>query len=214
MSLVCWSGGLDSTLVLHNLAIGQRDGLEFHKHGVRALTINHPQIGCCQRRAEKARWAVKAHFRRIGLTISYIEVTIEQTAQSWRTESFVIGSGNPQATLWLTIAANYLDNDENLYTGYIRGDDFWHRADLYCQAFGAIQRLAERGGGFTHPLEWTDKAEVIAQTKKLKLYDLCWWCEEIRPPRHNGRIVSCGKCASCITNDMGLWKLTRQESAC
>ncbi len=209
MSLVCWSGGLDSTLVLHRLAVEQRDGTAFHQHGVRALTILHPQVSMHEAAAAKARKAVKEKFRRSGLTIAYIEVTIGQTAAAWRQPGMIGSSANPQALLWLTTAANYLEHVEDLYSGYIRGDDFWHNAGRYHAAFDALQAVAEHTGRMVHPLEWDSKADVIRQTKEAELHDLCWWCEEIKLKRVRGKPQPCGKCKSCETHAAGEWLCAR-----
>lgn len=209
MSLVCWSGGLDSTLVLHTMATEQRDGTKPHPHGVRALTIIHPQVSCHQPSADKARAAIKEAFRKQALTVSYLEVTIGQTAASWRNESFVGSSSNPQSLLWLTLAVNYLERDEDLHTGYIRGDDYWHSLGRSQAAFDALQKLAEHTGQMVHPLEWETKADVIRRTKELDLYRHCWWCEEMAPKKVRGKVRPCGVCKSCLTNDTGLWQIEK-----
>jgi 7-cyano-7-deazaguanine synthase in queuosine biosynthesis len=190
MSLVCWSGGLDSTLVLHKLAAEHRDGTLYHPCGVRALTIRHPQIAVYRPAADAARAALKEKFRRAGLIISYLDVSFKQ-----------------EALLWLTTAVNYLERDESLHTGYIRGDDYWHKADRFGAVFDSLQALAGRTGKMFHPLEWESKADVIRQTKELDLYRHCWWCEECSPKVVRGRAKPCGKCKSCLTNDTALWQL-------
>lgn len=209
MSLVCWSGGLDSTLVLHRLAVEQRDGTAHHPHGVRALTILHPQTSMHEVAAAKARKAIAARFLKLGLTISYLEVAIKQSAVAWRIERFVGSSTNPQALLWLTTAVNYLEYDEDFYTGYIRGDDYWHGANRYQAAFDCLQSIAGHTGAMRHPLEWDSKAEVIRRTKELKLHDLCWWCEEMELKPVRGKARACGTCKSCETHAAGQWICSR-----
>jgi 7-cyano-7-deazaguanine synthase in queuosine biosynthesis len=209
MSLVCWSGGLDSTLVLHRLATEHRDGTLYHPHGVRALTIHHSQVSTNRPAADAARAAVKEKFRRSGFTVGYLEVTVRQSARSWRTENFIGSSDNPQALLWLTLAVNYLERDESLHAGYIRGDDYWHHAGEFGKAFGTLQELAGRTGRMFHPLEWLSKADVITEAKRLDLYRHCWWCEEGAPKVVRGKARPCGKCKSCRTNDTALWQLSQ-----
>ncbi len=205
MSLICWSGGLDSTLVLYDLAREHRDGVNFQQHGVRALSIIHPQISQHRKAVERSRKALKRKFREAGLTIAFLEVEITQTAAAWKEQNFLGSAANPQSFLWLTMAANYLEPVEDLYSGYIRGDDFWHRAEKCQTAFAGLQSFAGREGRLIHQLEWVDKAEVITRTKELGLYDLAWWCEDLKPPRGK----PCGKCPSCRTNDAALWKLSQ-----
>lgn len=205
MSLLCWSGGLDSSLVLHQIAVEQRDGTKAHPHGIRALTIHHTQISMCGAAADKARKALAEKFRRSGLNINYLDVTVEQSAKSWRTENFLGSCDNPQALLWLTVAANYLERDEDLYSGYIRTDDYWHSANRYQAAFEALQAVAGRTGRLVHPLEWETKADVIRSTKELQLHDLCWWCEKSNLKPKRGTYAPCGVCKSCQTHATGEW---------
>lgn len=213
MSLVCWSGGLDSTLVLHRLAVEQRDGAMYHPHGVRALTILHPQIAMHEGAAAKARKSLAEKFRALGLTIGYVEITVKQDARSWRAEQFVGSSDNPQALLWLTTAVNYLERDESLHTGYIRGDDYWHNANRYQTAFDALQAVSGHTGQMFHPLEWDSKADVIRRAKELDLHDLCWWCEEPELKTVRGKVQACGKCKSCETHRIGEWVCSRDAPA-
>ncbi len=210
MSLVLWSGGLDSTLILHTLATEARDGVRHHPHSVRALTITQSQLGVHQPSADAARDKVKKAFRAAGLIVNYLDVTLSHGHTGKRSEQFIGSSDNPQLLLWLSLAVNYLEPDEDLYAGHIRGDDAWHRIGHLWAAFNGLQGLAGHTGTMQFPLEWKRKADVIRETKALDLYRLCWWCEELDPPKSHGRRVPCGKCNSCVTNDTGLWQLERE----
>jgi 7-cyano-7-deazaguanine synthase in queuosine biosynthesis len=201
MSLLLWSGGLDSTLVLHNIAKEARDGTQYHANGIRALTINQSPYSMNERAASGARKSIAEKFRKDGLIINYINVTIKQDHSGWRSEGFIGYCENPQALLWLTVAINYLGRDENLYTGYIRGDDYWHSSKDYNDAFSAIQRAEQRRGLLIHPLEWQSKVDVIKSAKDIGVYEICWWCEEERVKRVDRKFKPCGKCKSCLTHD-------------
>ncbi len=213
MSLLCWSGGLDSTLALHRIATEHRDGSTHHPHGIRAITIVHPQVSMHEKAAAKARAALKEKFRTSGFTINYLEVSAKQDFSTWRPEKGIGSSDNPQALLWLTTAINYLERDEDLYSGYIRTDDFWHNAGRYQAAFDALQVAAGHTGRMLHPLEWDSKADVIRQTKEQALHDLCWWCEDWSPKSVRGRFEACGKCKSCETYAVGEWVCSRTRDA-
>ena len=98
-----------------------------------------------------------------------------------------------------------------MYSGYIRGDDYWHNANRYQTAFEALQLVAGRTGKLWHRLEWESKADVIRQARAAGLEKLCWWCEEqeLKPVR--GRVRACGKCKSCETHTAGEWLCERKE---
>lgn len=211
MSLLLWSGGLDSTLILHDIAKEARDGTKHHPHGIRVLSVIHEQVGCHQKAAAKSRESIKIWLRRQGMSPTFINLEWKQEWRSWRAEQGIGSANNPQAFLWFTIAMNYLEPDEDLYAGYIRGDDFWHHIGAVRHSFGALKALAGHGGTMIFPLEWERKSDVIRRTKELGLYDLCWWCEENSPPKVNRKLVACGKCQSCLTNEAGLWELERAK---
>lgn len=84
MSLVLWSGGLDSTLILHNLAKEHRDGVKHHPHGVRALTIDCSQVSYHLPTVKASRKALKEVFRKAGFTVGYEEVMHHTASRSWR----------------------------------------------------------------------------------------------------------------------------------
>lgn len=212
MSLLLWSGGLDSTLVLHRLAIEQRDGIKSHPHGIRALSIDHPQVAYHPPTAKASRQAIKEAFRKKALTASWIDIAIQKQCRSWRADNGIANSGNPQLLLWLTTAVNYLEPDEDLYTGYIRGDDVWHSVGRLVTAFANLQELGRKSGKLIHPLEYETKADVIRAMKVEHLYKHCWWCEESKPKMRNGKGQPCGKCKSCLTNDTALWQIERSTT--
>jgi 7-cyano-7-deazaguanine synthase in queuosine biosynthesis len=208
MSLVLWSGGLDSTLILHDLAKEQRDGTLYHPHGIRALTIHHPQVGYHPPTLAASQKKLKDVFRKSGFTINYLDVTLSQSHAGWRSEGFVAGTSfNPQMVLWLTLSAHYLQGNEDLYAGYIRTDDAWHNIGNLWMAFNGLQSLAGRSGTMRFPLEWQRKADVIRRTREHGLYQHCWWCEESDPKKLDKKTKRCGKCTSCMTHDAGEWQL-------
>ena len=117
MTLVCWSGGCDSTLVLADLLEDPPKNEQ-----VRSISINHPQQIVNSYRARAARKKLLRVFKKQGFDHQHVEVTFRQSG------SFdLVSLGNPQAPVWLLISFLYLRRNENLYLGYVRGDDLWHR---------------------------------------------------------------------------------------
>lgn len=57
MKVVVWSGGADSTLVL-------LDALMADEEGVRALSLEHPQLGRASQRKLQAFWPNEGRFPR------------------------------------------------------------------------------------------------------------------------------------------------------
>lgn len=198
MSLVCWSGGCDSTLVLYEQAARTK------KHEVvRAVSINHSQVPAIES-SKRARKALLARFREMGFFIDHAEVTVNSEG-----DFFVGGDGGMfQAPFWLAVASGYLRMGDHLYMGYVREDDFWHYRSWAHQIFDAVKVFMHTDGELKYPLEWTTKAEVIRKLKALNLLDLCWWCED----GEKERIVPCGKCNSCLRHNNALAQIEREDA--
>jgi hypothetical protein len=205
MAVVCWSGGVDSTLVLYDLALEAKNGRGC-KHGVRALTIVQPQVPC-QPQGALARAALKVRFRELGLRFDHAVLTMRVSGRFYPTS---VGSGLVQPLFWVGSAVNYLAGDEDLYLGYVHGDCIWHYIGHLRAAFTGLLGVSGRSGNLVMPLEWSRKAEVIERAQGLGLYEQCWWCEGdqdklVRLPR--GRLGPCGECPACKTHKTGLWQL-------
>lgn len=193
--LVCWSGGCDSTLLLHHTA--RLYGTP--KSPVRALTIRSDQVGSDMREAA-ARQSLLKRFKKDGLHIEVNEVQIK-TLQGNGLHS----NGLPQAVLWL-LATQALRDGDSLALGYVRGDDYAAEVEAFRSVFDTLQRVSHRTGALWLPLLSTEKRGVLHQLRELKLLDLCWWCEMRLGPKKK---LPCGECASCETHEMGVLKLER-----
>jgi len=210
MAIVCWSGGLDSTLVLCDLARAMKDGHAPDKHGVRALSIVHEQVPC-QPQARIARASLRVRFKEMGLRFDQTTVALKSSGRFQATR----GSGLAQPLFWLGIAVSYLEEDEDLYMGYVHGDCVWHYSDHLKAAFGGLQGVGGRTGKLCLPLEWLRKVDVILKCQDLGLYDHCWWCEGDQADLvklEHGRLGPCGRCPACETHGVGLWLLEQAKA--
>jgi len=194
MSLVLWSGGCDSTLVLRDLAHEKST----KKEPVRALTIVHNQVGARREQAD-ARAKILAEFRDCGLHIKHIKVSIKVSGPDW-----AVGGGSFQAMLWLSTAVSILGKGEELYTGHCEEDSVWKRYGQLSSALkGALSALDKDDCEWVTPLCWESKREIIRRLKELKLHDMCWWCES---PKSGKR---CGQCTPCRMHETALWQMKR-----
>jgi len=170
---------------------------------VHAVSITHPQVQGSEE-SRQAREKLKAWFAKKEMTaITYTEVEIRQEIGS--NLGAIPGDGMNQAGLWLGILLSYLDEDEDVYLGYIRADDFWHRHREFVSAFVGLQRFAGKTGSICFPLEWSSKEDVLNQLNGLGIARLCWYCEL----PENGK--PCKKCPSCIKHNAALWTITEQQ---
>lgn len=193
--LVCWSGGCDSTLLLHEAA---------RVHGtpqspVRAVAITCDQV-TARAREKRARARLLREFRKQGLHVALTEIHIETVSGNG-----IATYGLPQAILWL-YASQMLGSDEHLALGYVRGDDWTVHQREFLHVFDSLQRIGGRAGRLLFPLCYIEKRAVLGELSERKLLDLTWWCEI--PPEHKGR-EPCGKCHSCQRHETALWQLER-----
>lgn len=178
--LLLWSGGADSTLLLHDMLTDK----ETYDGKVRTLAINHCQVP--QRKNEVvARKAIKAELKKRKLVWQHVETSINN--------SYCQPNGGPgQAVAWLVFGVSHLEPDEDLYCGYVREDDIWHYRNLVINAFDDLRCLLHKKGEIKFPFEWDYKTEIKQRLKDASLHNLIWYCEY---PKKNGS--RCGRCKCC-----------------
>lgn len=193
MSLVCWSGGCDSTLALFNLC---KDSTE--RKPVRVISVRHDQVGAASEQA-KARKAILAELRSRHYHIEAAEVRM-----STRGQFRAINGGSVQPVLWLAAVLPFLSTlkRENLVLGYIKEDGIWHYKSHLLLAFDYLcEMLGRSHAKLKLPFEWTPKTEVIARLRKAGLYKMTHSCEQPKKGE------PCGLCACCDERRTAEWKL-------
>lgn len=190
MALVVWSGGCDSTLVLHDLAKKQGN--------VRALSIRHINVPAAKE-SDRARTRLLSRLQKKGLNIDHTTIDVNQCESDVQIEA--LDGGCAQPVLWLAIAVGYLREKEDLYFGHHRGDDFWEFRSAFEAAFRALQKIRGGKGKIVYPLRAFHKADILKRLQALSLYRDCWYCEN---PRDGKR---CGRCRPCITHRTAIWQL-------
>lgn len=110
--------------------------------------------------------------------------------------------------VWL-LATQALDVSEDLFLGYIKGDDWWTHRGEFQRVFDKLQYAAGRTGKLYAPLEGVAKRGVIHRLREADLLDLTWWCDARPEGKRKARNEPCGSCDSCITHETGLWQLEK-----
>ncbi len=183
MTLVLWSGGFDSTLVLYDACVEARKKKLWP---VRTLSINHEQVDA-NREQRRARRRILARMKKRGLAFSGTEVKITSRG----IQAFT-GDGLIQPSIWLPIATLYLMPKEDLLTGWGRGDDVYHHLSEIQWLFKYHMDLMGKKGNLRLPLEWEPKWMILCRLRKARLVSLPWTCEEPKNWR------ACGKCTPCL----------------
>lgn len=201
MSLLLWSGGCDSTLILIDMLRSTKNRSQFlslRDNRIRTIAINHPQVAGVEHNKEARKRMFPLLRKRFGWHPDWhSEVDITHDANA----AIVPTGGIIQPALWVLYAIPYLEHDEDLYAGYIRSDDVWHHRDEFIQAFDGLQRLTNRIGKLIFPLEWKSKADVIHYLRKERFIKHPWYCEL---PVGNS---PCKHCASCMVHLTAVWQL-------
>jgi 7-cyano-7-deazaguanine synthase in queuosine biosynthesis len=196
MSLVLWSGGCDSTLVLYEQLKEARIGPT-----VKVLSIEHGEISAPQRSCEAAaREKIIAWFKKQGLyNARYATLHIRLVGNVNGVQD-----GYVQPQFWLGAAVALLYRDEDAYMAYLEGELEDRIRDVVA-AFDSLQAVSRKVGKLRLPLRDRTKASAILQLRSLGLYDLCWYCEE--PKGVDGVDKPCGKCGSCRSHRLACLKI-------
>lgn len=209
MSLVAWSGGMDSTLVLLSLAWQYKSDTPPDKYGLRTVSFIANQIPAgAENRLARERVLKKCRAR--GLKIEACDLAFDFTAyddddHKPGLEPSIDGLSMPP--LWLGLATSMLHKDENLYLGYVAGDCFWAWRHHFEAAFEQLQAIAAKTGKLVLPLMDSKKHEVIQALQNHDLYKSCWYCEQpvcvVDKPSK-----PCGNCDPCLTHQAALHVLS------
>lgn len=190
--VVVWSGGCDSTLLLHRIA---------KEHGtsdnpVIALSIDHYLVDADKKKLEEAsRSEILKKLRDRGLYVESHTLTLTGDLNPDQ-------AGLPQAYLWLTMSMLYIGKEGSLYLGYIRTDDMWHWVEEIREVFRWTSRLLGVNPTLNFPLEYTMKSEIIMELRDLELIDDIWYCET--PYDQVPGTKPCGRCKPCHTHTMAI----------
>jgi 7-cyano-7-deazaguanine synthase in queuosine biosynthesis len=201
MALVLFSGGCDSTLLLHDLLKENSHNRGIHSDII-ALSINHDQIGANELN-KIARTVFKFEMQRRELiTDNCIFGEVDINGQSGAVVTSIGAYGLSQPIIWSMIAMLYIRDNDTIYFGYHYGDDFWLHKDTFEEAIQNVCKICNKHIKIEYPLKHLYKYEIIDSLKKRGLYDLCWYCE--RPTFEN---KPCGDCVPCRTHRTALWQL-------
>ena len=182
--LVLWSGGLDSTLLLSDLATTHPQDM------VNAITVkahtNTTAQATCER---KARKVLKKKLWNKNITYHEISIDNDFTNES------------NQMPIWLVNAIMCMRDGDELNMGYLSSDgaDFWDRKVKLLNVFDAFVKFRGlKDATIRFPLQYLTKGDVITNLKKKKLLKYCWCCGQ----PNKGK--PCGKCMKCIS--LKRWK--------
>lgn len=174
---VLWSGGCDSTVILHYL-LNNKDIVENYEIRTFSFDINKP-LDETESRDKQARKQILVEFEKRKLpTFNHTEHILSQKepVATIHTQN----GGYSQQSVWACISPIYLYPDEDLYIGYIRGDDAVNNREL-SDAFYTCQKTMGHTGLLYYPLSLFYKEEILNYLIKHNLRSLVNTCSWLHP---------------------------------
>ncbi|AMM44912.1 7-cyano-7-deazaguanine synthase [Bacillus phage SP-15] len=191
---VIWSGGCDSTLLLYEVA--SKYGTK--EKPIKTISFESQFLQSNKVKTERyRRTRLLMEFKKRGLHIQNTTVVTSDKGEKYYPQQ----KGLAQAFLWVTQSLIYVGSD-NLYFGYIKGDDFWQSYSDFYYACEYLGRLLGHEPNLCIPFRYDKKSTILNELHEHDLYDLTWYCElpdEINQP--------CGRCNPCSTHLKALFEL-------
>jgi 7-cyano-7-deazaguanine synthase in queuosine biosynthesis len=183
--VIFWSGGADSTLLLHRLATNSSATWP-----IVALTANFDQPANLNEHQFKAQRDAQSRFLDLAKSRGH---HIEQVIVDVKSK-FDLADNCGQPMLWLGTLMPYVRDHDEVHFGYIRPDTVWHVRDQFVDAFQAFAKLGQAENAKpVFDLEWETKENVLSKLKEARIPLNCFWsCENVT---ENG--YACGRCSKC-----------------
>lgn len=186
-SIVFWTGGWDSTALLHKMAVDYGT----KEKPIVALSIKSENISQFSVE-EKHRKVLKDILLNKGLHINFQEIEITTTNIDLSPlELTYAGLAQPNLLLY-PMWELFLYNDINICLGYVKEDDIWHYISEFKKVFYNMAKIQMSNAKLYLPLEWVSKDDIMDYLNSIDLFDYTWYCEY---PDENGK--PCNECASC-----------------
>lgn len=186
--LVAWSGGADSTWVLHHYA-----GRSSEDYPIRVLSIDsHRHLSKPFMKAQRvARKNYLDLSKKRGYHIQYEKITVGGNWH-WGKQPDSFRHGSAQPLIWLSALVQAANDGDIVLMGYIQGDVFWHIKDMFEESLIALCKLKGVNVTIEYPVEYDYKADILRRLKKDRVPESCWFsCEDTEDGK------PCGSCVNC-----------------
>ncbi len=189
-NVLLYSGGCDSTLILHSLLDA------YPEKEVYTVAIRYPWLLKEKYESErKTRYNYIKHLTERGCKIDHSEFDVTQTGFDFLANDeddkglSAVAGGSPQAVAWLSLISIYLSRGDKLYYGILGSDSNARYIDYYREGMKYILYTLDRDGEveLRTPLHHKTKDYVLRQLLIRDIYKYTWYCEtpeEVRTPCH------------------------------
>lgn len=182
--IVAWSGGLDSTIILHGLLLSEGS----YTKPIGALSINSFFLDGNKIDSEK-------HHRKL-----YIDKVVKKEKFNLVHDQLDMnnvssgGSFLTQIMNWLNMAVTVASYEANIYIGILKDDTQSGFIKEIKEYHKMLNFMGAKRTKLIFPLIDRYKKDVVKEIFSLGLENHVWFCE--MPKKKN---ISCCECGSCIT---------------
>lgn len=187
--LICvyWSGGLDSTALLHALATKYREN-EIYAVSLDVDSVRSASLDGSAR--EKLKEYFTQHFGNVHF------VAEKRATLCCGHGDGYYGLGQP--LLWLGAVGELMaGSPKNICFGYIKGDCIWHYFEYFKQVFQGLNKIAGNTCNLCVPFEFVDKQDIVNYLKAVGILDICPTCDAPEIDA-DGKPMPCGTCYKCV----------------
>lgn len=198
--LVIWSGGLDSTTLLNDLAKNSSKD-----NPILALSFETHFLN--ERKVIKEREVRKNYLRYAKKKRYHIDNRLVKVSS----DMDVSHKGWPQQVFWISFVLPYVPDDCDVHFGFVQGDCVWMAVSNFYTIFTEFKYIGDRKKAELHfPFAYKEKWEVLKEYREAKIPHNCFWtCEN--PRKRGSKIQACGKCDPCIHLHMAKKELECRE---
>ena len=198
MTLVAWSGGLDSSILIYDVLSnwfgddkywGEYE-LKKEYRSPRTFSIESPQFNDLQMIKQKqSRDKQIAFYKKKNWNFKHHNININYNG--------LINGAFPQPLMFLQVASMIIENEEPLFLGWIRQDDATKNLDYFSDLWDKMTKINGKTCPLFIPYNFFKKSEIINSAKSKGIFNKSWWCEmPIKTKR--GTIKACLECNSCL----------------
>ena len=208
--VVCWSGGCDSTYLLHRLIADKAS------KGERVLAVS---IKCQNQTPAKyaaeslARGNLWAELQKLHAFSDKDDEKIKWT--EIETSYYGDNKGLSLAYIWLTSVLPMVEDGGSLYIGYIMGDHALRCTTEMRWAASYLSVILGKSVEVRFPfVQWHAEKKDVLRSIPPALLELCTWCEEDYKDRAPCRLRPNDKarwCRPCLCHDVGLLTMSTGE---
>lgn len=199
---VVWSGGLDSTLVLHEL-------IKQKAEDVSTISFVSDTFGSRKQELEKhARISYMKNVSKELITNEEIPIVFPYTNIKGKNESLC------QQPFMISLISLFGKPNTIYHFGYHKGDDFFSMHSQHMKVFENISEImGEKNIKLSFPLKFMNKWEIIDWIEYYGLENYVWKCET--PENSSNGYSECGDCVPCKTfkEQREVLKLNRMDRA-